>query len=116
MTRAASVGDKNGYNSKIFRGMRTVGSMPISNAMPQIAKNKSRDFAIAQRELQRGSLKGGHGELVEHELGLLGEFGHKFEPRCAAQEPRFHRGWVVHALPCHRHPGLESAHPVNWQR
>jgi hypothetical protein len=77
MTRAASVSDKNGYYSEI-------GGMAYrrlnSDLQRDAANGKGRDPAIAQSELQRSSLEGGHSELVEHELVVSwSEFGHKFE-------------------------------------
>jgi hypothetical protein len=80
------------------------------------ADRESCDPAVAQCELQRSSLEGGHSEFVEHELVVsLSEFGHKFESLRSTQEPGLHRVWIIDALPCHGHSGLERAHPLSWQ-
>jgi hypothetical protein len=78
---------------------RSVGSIPISVAIPRIMKE-------IMPQSRSAMLKGVPSKAdIENENRLVRsdpELGRKLKTRATSQEPRFNGFWAVVVLPCHR--------------
>jgi hypothetical protein len=91
---------------------RTVGSIPISVAIPQIMKEIK-----PQSRSQRCTFESRHRDLVENGLVRSDpELGRKLKTGAAAEKPGFDGLGTVDALPCHRLTQLKQAREPRWQR
>jgi hypothetical protein len=78
---------------------------------------KGDDLRVAQRELERGALEGGHREPVEDGLRWeRGELGHERKAGGVAQERRHDVLDSILALPGHSGAQLGDAHQLGGQR